>query len=129
MTCCQMVSPEDRRISPTPTDYSGLLTVSRQKELRCVLLRQPSDLVDLLLDLKAFQVVKLGLVALEGAVNIVLSSALWLTLTLNNDRARIRVKFKYHCVRDRVESKSQCLSSCMIRSKHFFSPFQMVLTA
>lgn len=63
-------------------EYSGLLTICRQKELCCILLRQPSNLVDLLLDLKAFQVVKLRLVALEGAVNIVLSSTLWLILTL-----------------------------------------------
>lgn len=52
----------------------------------CILLRQPSNLVDLLLNLEAFQVVKLRLVALEGAVNVVLSTALRLILALNNDK-------------------------------------------
>ncbi len=69
----------------------NLLTICRQKELCCVLLRQPSNLVDLLFDLKAFQVIKLRLVALEGAVNIVLSSTLRLILTLNRERPQIRV--------------------------------------
>lgn len=69
----------------TNSEYTGLLTVCRQQELCCVLLRQPSDLVDLLFDLKAFQVVELRLMALEGAVNIVFSSALRLILTLNKD--------------------------------------------
>lgn len=68
----------------------------------CILLRQPSNLVDLLLNLKTFQVVKLRLVALEGAVNIVLSSALWLILTLNDDIPQIRQNFKCY------ETKSQC---------------------
>lgn len=65
-------------------------TVCRQKELCGILLRKPSNLVDLFLNLKAFQVIKLWLVALEGAVNVVLASTLWLTLTLNNDK-QIRV--------------------------------------
>ena len=51
-------------------------TVGGQQELRGVLLRQPADLVDLLLDLQALQVVELGLVALEGAVHVVLASVL-----------------------------------------------------
>lgn len=55
----------------------------------CILLRQPSNLVDLLLNLKTFQVVKLRLVALEGAVNIVLSSALKLILTLNTKQIKV----------------------------------------
>ena len=45
-------------------------------------LRQPSNLVDLLFNFKAFQVVELRLMALEGAVNIVLSTTLWLILAL-----------------------------------------------
>ena len=57
-------------------------TVGRQQELRGVLLGQPADLVDLLLDLQALQVVELGLVALEGAVNIVLAAVLGDTLVL-----------------------------------------------
>ena len=48
-------------------------TVGRQQELRGVLLGQPADLVDLLLDLQALQVVELRLVALEGAVHVVLA--------------------------------------------------------
>ena len=51
-----------------------------------VLLRQPSDLVDLLLDLQTLQVVKLRLVALERAVDIVLSLGVWLCLTLERKR-------------------------------------------
>lgn len=39
----------------------------------CILLRQPSDLVDLLFYLQTLQVVKVRLVALEGAVDVVLS--------------------------------------------------------
>ena len=57
-------------------------TVGGQQKVGGVLLRQPSYLVDLLLNLQALQVVELGLVALEGAVNVVLASALWLALTL-----------------------------------------------
>lgn len=38
-----------------------------------VLLRQPSDLIDLLLDLQTLKVVELGLMALKCAVDIVLS--------------------------------------------------------
>lgn len=58
------------------------LTVGGQQEVGCVLLREPSDFVDLLLDLQTLQVVKLWFVALECAVNIVLSSTLRLALTL-----------------------------------------------
>lgn len=47
-----------------------------------VLLRKPSYLVDLLLNLQTLQVVKLWLVALEGAVDIILSSPVGLALTL-----------------------------------------------
>lgn len=49
------------------------LTVGGEEEVRGVLLRQPADLVDLLLDLQTLKVVELGLVALEGAVDIVLA--------------------------------------------------------
>ena len=41
--------------------------------MRGILSLEPSDLVDLLLDLEALQVVELGLVALEGRVHVVLS--------------------------------------------------------
>lgn len=57
----------------------------------CIFLRQPSDLVDLLLNLKAFQVVKLWFMTLERAVNIVFSSALWQILTLRNRKGKTTV--------------------------------------
>lgn len=50
-----------------------------------VLLREPFDLVDLLLDLQALQVVELGLVALEGAVHVVLTLAVRRVLTLQGN--------------------------------------------
>lgn len=68
--------------------HTALLTICGQEELCSVLLRQPPDLVDLLLDLKALQVVKLRLVALEGAVNIVLPSPVGLVLTLKQPGQR-----------------------------------------
>lgn len=61
------------------------LTVGGEQEVGGVLLRKPFDLVDLLLDLQALQVVKLWLVALECAVNIVLPSPLGLTLALQGE--------------------------------------------
>lgn len=78
----------------------------------CILLRQPSNLVDLLLNLKTFQVVKLRLVALEGAVNIVLSAALKLILTLNTKQ--IKQKFKHY------ETKIQCLGSRSQETLYFY---------
>lgn len=65
------------------------LTVSGQQELSCVLLGQPADFIDFLLNLQTFQVVKLGLMALESTVNIVLTTALWLTLILLGERKGI----------------------------------------
>lgn len=50
-----------------------------------VLLREPFDLVDFLLYLQAFQVVKLRLMALEGAVHIVLTLAVRCVLTLQGN--------------------------------------------
>lgn len=58
------------------------LTVGGEQKVRCVLLREPFDLVDLLLDLQTLQVVKLGLVTLECAVNVVLPSTMGLCFTL-----------------------------------------------
>lgn len=49
------------------------LTIGGQEELCSVLLRQPSDLIDLLLNLQTLKVVEFGLMALKGAVDIVLS--------------------------------------------------------
>lgn len=63
------------------------LTVGGQQEVGCILLRKPSDFVDLLLNLQTLQVIKLGFVALECAVNVVLSSTLRLALTLKSIRA------------------------------------------
>lgn len=58
------------------------LTVGGKEEVRGVLLWQPSDLIDLLLNLQTLKVVKLRLVALKCAVDIVLSLGEWLSLAL-----------------------------------------------
>lgn len=63
-------------------------TVGGEQEIGCVLLREPSDLVDLLLDLQALQVIELRLVALEGAVDIVLSPAMGLVFALQEGNRR-----------------------------------------
>lgn len=60
----------------------GSSTIGREEEVCSVLLRQPSDLIDLLLDLEALKVVELGLMALKGAVDVVLSLGEWLSLAL-----------------------------------------------
>lgn len=66
-------------------------TVGGEQEIRRILLWQPSDLIDLLLNLQALQVIKLRLVALEGAVDIVLSPAVGLVLALQRDREQLKV--------------------------------------
>lgn len=48
------------------------LTIGGEEEVRRVLLWQPSDLVDFLFNLQTLQVVKVRLMALERAVDIVL---------------------------------------------------------
>lgn len=58
----------------------------------CVLLRQPSDLIDLLLDLQTLKVVEFGLMALKGAVDIVLSLGERLGLALWVGRKRRSVR-------------------------------------
>lgn len=65
----------------------GLLTVGGEEKIRSILLRQPADLIDLLFDLQTFQVVELRLVALKGAVNIVLASPMRLVLTLQQNKS------------------------------------------
>lgn len=60
----------------------GPLTICGQEEVCSILLRQPSDLIDLLFNLQTLKVIKLGLVALECAVDIVLSLGEWLSLSL-----------------------------------------------
>lgn len=61
------------------------LTIGRQQRVCGVLLWEPFDLVDFLLYLQALQVVKLWLVALEGAVHIVLTLAVRCILTLQGN--------------------------------------------
>lgn len=58
------------------------LTIGGEEEVRSVLLRQPSDLIDLLLNLQTLKVVELGFMALKGAVHVVLSLGKWLSLAL-----------------------------------------------
>lgn len=58
------------------------LTIGGEEEVCSILLRQPSDLIDLLLDLQTLKVVKLRLMALECAVDIVLSLGEWLSFAL-----------------------------------------------
>lgn len=67
----------------------GSLTVGGEEEVCGVLLRQPSDLIDLLLDLQTLKVVELGLMALKGAVDIILSLREWLSLALWNKKGRL----------------------------------------
>lgn len=63
-------------------------TVGGEQEIGCVLLREPSYLVDLLLYLQTLQVIELWLVALEGAVDIVLSPAMGLVFALQEGEQR-----------------------------------------
>ena len=62
------------------------LAIGGEEEAGSILLRQPADLVDLFLDFQAFQVVKLRLMALKGAVNIVLPPPVWLIFTLQTEK-------------------------------------------
>lgn len=62
------------------------LAIGGEEEVGSILLRQPADLVDLFLNFQAFQVVKLRLMALKGAVNVVLSPSVWLVLTLKKTK-------------------------------------------
>lgn len=64
----------------------GSLTIGGEEEVCGVLLRQPSNLIDLLLDLQTLKVVELGLMALKGAVDIVLSLGEWLSLALRKEK-------------------------------------------
>lgn len=61
---------------------SVCFTIGGKEEVCGVLLWQPSDLIDLLLNLQTLKVVKLRLVALKCAVDIVLSLGEWLSLAL-----------------------------------------------
>lgn len=64
------------------------LTIGGEEEVCGILLRQPSDLIDLLLNLQTLKVVKLRLMALECAVDIVLSLGKWLSFALQEEKAR-----------------------------------------
>ena len=68
------------------------LTISWQQELGSILLRKPADLVDLLFYFQTLQVVKLGLMALESAVNIVFAPELRLILILQGAGAKYQTK-------------------------------------
>lgn len=61
------------------------LTIGGKEEVRGVLALAPPDLVDLLLDLQALEVVKLGFVALEFGVELVLASLLGLVALKKDD--------------------------------------------
>lgn len=61
---------------------SCTLTVGGEEKVGSVLLRQPSNLIDLLLNLQTLKVVKFRLMALKGAVHVVLSLGKWLILAL-----------------------------------------------
>lgn len=61
------------------------LTIGGQQGVGSILLRKPLDLVDLLLYLQALEIVKLRLVALEGAVDIILALAVRCIFTLQEN--------------------------------------------
>ena len=67
----------------------GSPTVCGEEEVCGILLRQPSDLIDLLFNLQTLKVVKLRLVALECAVDIVLSLGEWLCLSLWKQKGKM----------------------------------------
>lgn len=79
----------------------------------CVFLGQPSNLVNLLLDFKAFKVVKLRLVTLEGAVNIVLSTTLWLVLALKRETQTLSISTSS------MSSNKTMLDPCVNKHKPF----------
>lgn len=66
------------------------LTIGGKQEVCSVLLRQPSNLIDLLLNLQTLKIVEFGLMALKGAVDIVLSLGEGLSLALwkGNEREK-----------------------------------------
>lgn len=79
--------------TPSMDFLNDSLTVSRQKELSSVLLRKPANLVDLLFYFQTLQVVELGLVALESAVNIVLAPELrWILILPGVETSEMKKK-------------------------------------
>lgn len=70
----------------------GALTIGGEEEVCRVLLGQPSDLIDLLLNLQTLKVVELGLMALKSAVDIVLSLGEWFDLALWTEKEEMEKK-------------------------------------
>lgn len=69
-------------------DYLGVrdLTIGWQQEVCGIFLGKPADLIDLLLNFQTLQIVKLGLVTLERAVDVILRTTLRDVLTLPKDK-------------------------------------------
>lgn len=80
-----MLAMQGRQDSTRQECPGGRLTVGGQQRVGRVLLREPLDLVDLLLYLQALEIVELRLVALEGAVDVVLALAVGSIFTLQGD--------------------------------------------
>lgn len=88
--CSSEVAVSDTfSMSPSPHARSNKpgRTIGRQQEMCCVLSLAPPDLVDLLLDLQALEIVEFGLVALELGVELVLARALLGLVALEEDDA------------------------------------------
>lgn len=90
----------------------GSLTIGGEEEVCGVLLRQPSNLIDLLLDLQTLKVVELGLMALKGAVDIVLSLGEWLSLALRKEKEVRENVGRQSQRRFNTPGLSQCPSPC-----------------
>ena len=73
-TVHQIVGAYDPRITFAYLPQLDRLVIGGEEEMGHVLSTQPPDLVDLLLDLQTLQVVELGLVTLECAVNVVIGA-------------------------------------------------------
>lgn len=69
-------------------------------------MRKPTDLVDLLFYFQTLQVVKLWLMALESAVNIVFAPELRLILILPERRAKYQTKGRKEPTLDKEEKQS-----------------------
>ena len=69
----------------TPTRPSRL-TIGGQQGVGGILLREPLDLVDFLLYLQTLEIIELWLVALEGAVDVILTLAVWRIFALQGNQ-------------------------------------------
>lgn len=110
---------------------SLFLTVGGEQEMCCILLRQPSDLVDFLLYLQTLQVVEVRLVALERAVDIVLPRVprlpclLWLVFrleTVKKTQVSAEVKFRYVIETERSEGNLTSVSLWKMTTRPPLSP-------